>query len=148
MAAGRADVIASRQNDPPPNTVVVRAVVRERRSLLLTERTDGRGADLPSRAVAADETAHDALHLLCEDLGAPAVGAQLLGYVRNVVRAPGAGYPWPVPFACFALFTVPVSKVVVGTWCPPEVQQAELGERHWWPLVAPGADSDVGHGHP
>lgn len=145
-AGGRADVIASRQDDPPPNTVVVRAVVREGRSLLLTDRADGSGVDLPSRAVAAEESARDALHLLCEDLGARAVGAHLLGYVRNVVRTPDAGYPWPVPFACFAVFTVPVAEVLVGTWCPPESQQEQLGERHWWPLVAPGAEQVMGYG--
>ena len=68
--------------------------------------------------------------------------------MRNVVREPDPGYPWPVPFACFALFTLPSANGVVGTWCPPATQRAELGERHWWPLVDPDAQGAVGHGHP
>lgn len=145
---GRADVIASRQGDPPPNTVVVRAVVRDERGLLVSARPDGLGPDLPTRTVATGESALEALRELCVDLGIEADGVRLLGYVRNVVRAPDADYPWPVPYACFSLFTLTSANGVTGTWCPPERQQAELGERHWWPLVTPGAERVVGHGHP
>ena len=45
----RADVIASRQDDPPANTVLVRLALRRHGDLLLVER-DG-GWDLPSRPV-------------------------------------------------------------------------------------------------
>lgn len=145
---GRADVIASRQDNPPPNTVMVRAVVRGSRGLLVVERPDGRGLDLPSRAVAAGETAEDAFRGLYADLGVSADGASLLGYVRNVVRAPDADYPWPVPNACFALFAVLSRDSVAGSWCPAGRQEAELGKRHWWPLVDPDAQGVVGHGHP
>lgn len=145
---GRADVIASRQDNPPPNTVVVRAVVRDTRGMLVVERPDGQGLDLPVRTVAAGETAEDALRALCEELGARPDEASLLGYVRNVVREPDAGYRWPVPSACFALFTVPSRDSTTGTWCPAERQEADLGKRHWWPLVDPNAQGGAGHAHP
>ncbi len=145
---GRADVIASRQDGAPPNTVVVRAVVRDDRGLLVTSRADGAGADLPMRTVATGRSAADTLTALAGDLGLPDHGARLLGYVRNVVRMPDAGYPWPVPFACFALFALPSTRAVMGTWCPPHAQEAELGQRHWWPLVDPSSQGVGGHGHP
>ena len=67
--------------------------------------------------------------------------------VDNVVREPDAGYPWPVPTACFALFALPADGLTGGRWLPTAQQEVELGERHWWPLVAPGADVLLGHGH-
>ena len=142
-AGSRADVIASRQMDAPPRTVVVRAVLRNDRGLFVMDRPDGGGPDLPTRAVAQAESARQALESLGADLGIGPGDATLLGYVRNVVPAPDPGYPWPAPTACFAVFSVsdgdgaPASGT--GTWCPPERQEAELGERHWWPLVRPGA---------
>lgn len=145
----RADVIASRQDNPPPNTVVVRAVIRNDGALLVVERADGRGPDLPTRTVGEGETAEAALRTLCEDLGVPAEGATLLGYVRNVVRQPDATYPWPTPTACFVLFAVPADGApdAAVTWLPVHTQKAELGERHWWPLVDPVAQAP-GHAHP
>lgn len=144
----RADVIASRQDNPPPNTVVVRVVVRGPRGLLVVDRADGRGPDLPARVVADGESAEQALRDLCHELGTSVDDAVLLGYVRNVVRNPDAGYRWPVPAACFALFSVPAADTLTGRWCEPERQRDELGERHWWALVDPHAEAVVGHGHP
>ncbi|MEO7268722.1 MAG: DUF4031 domain-containing protein [Knoellia sp.] len=145
----RADVIASRQDNPPPNTVVVRAVVREAGALLVVERADGRGLDLPTRTVGDGERAEDALRALCDELGVTAHGAALLGYVRNVVKHPEATYPWPSPNACFALFSLATDGLSrsTGAWLPAESQKAELGERHWWPLVDPVAQAS-GHVHP
>ncbi len=145
----RADVIASRQDNPPPNTVVVRAVVRTAGALLVVERADGRGLDLPTRTVDDGQSAEDALAALGDQHGVTAHGATLLGYVRNVVKHPDATYPWPTPNACFALFVVATDGLedVSGTWLPSGSQMAELGERHWWPLVDPNAQAP-GHAHP
>lgn len=149
----RADVIASRQDNPPPRTVVVRAAVRDARRLFVVARADERGLDLPTRAVGESETAEDALRALCRDLGVSSEGATLLGYVRNVVPQPDDAYPWPTPNACFAIFTVAnhgpesMSSAPPGTWLPLERQAAELGQRHWWPLVNPEAQPQ-GHAHP
>jgi len=139
----RADVIASRQVDAPPRTVMVRAVVRGDRGLLVVARPDGTGVDLPTRAVERGENAARALDALGAGLRIGARGATLLGYVRNVVPTPGPGYPWPVPTACFALFALSTNgaEPATGTWCPPESQEVELGERHWWPLVRPETSS-------
>lgn len=147
-AGSRADVIASRQDSPPPNTVVVRAVIHGPRGLLVVDRADGRGVDLPTRVVAEGEAAADALRGLCHELGASVEGATLLGYVRNVVRTPDPAYPWPVPTSCFALFTVAPTDALTGTWCPPERQVGELGDRHWWALLDPHSQDAAGHGHP
>lgn len=145
----RADVIASRQDSPPPNTVVVRAVVRSAGAMLVVERADGRGLDLPTRTVGDGEIAQDALWALGNDLGVLAEGATLLGYVRNVVAHPDSTYPWPTPTACFALFefTAPGLADVAGTWLPSASLAAELGDRHWWALIDPGARA-AGHVHP
>lgn len=146
----RADVIASRQDNPPPNTVVVRVVARaEDGALLVVERADGRGLDLPTQTVAAGGEVEATLQALCGDLGLSSDGAALLGYVRNVVPHPDADYPWPTPNACFAVFTVaPDSSVTAtATWLPAEKHAAQLGERHWWPLVDPELRGQ-GHAHP
>lgn len=146
----RADVIASRQANPPPNTVIVRAVIERAHGLLVVERADGRGLDLPTRRVEAGERAETALQALCEGLGLSPTRASLLGYVRNVVPTPDVTYPWPAPAACFALFTVSADGEVptTGTWCPAESRERELGGRHWWPLVRPDAHRPEGHGQP
>ncbi|MFC7486259.1 DUF4031 domain-containing protein [Knoellia sp. CPCC 206453] len=145
----RADVIASRQDNPPPNTVVVRAVVRNAGALLVVERADGRGLDLPTRTVGDGQSAEDALRALGDELGVAAEGAVLLGYVRNVVKQPDVTYPWPSPNACFALYAVATDGLedASGTWLPSQSQMSELGERHWWPLVDPGAQVPE-HVHP
>lgn len=143
----RADVIASRQDEAPPRTVVVRAVVRDSRGLLVVERGDGGGLDLPMRRVAGGEPPTSALDDLAAELGVWRARAQLIGYVRNVVRMPDPDYPWPVPTACFALFTLPADGVEGGRWLPAVDQPAALGERHWWPLLAPGTDGAESHGH-
>ncbi|MFC7491207.1 MULTISPECIES: DUF4031 domain-containing protein [unclassified Knoellia] len=145
----RADVIASRQDNPPPNTVVVRAAVRDARGLLVVERADGHGPDLPARTVGEGETAVLALASLCADLGLSADSARLLGYVRNVVSTPDPTYPWPTPQACFTVHAVPADGATptAGSWCPPARQERELGDRHWWPLLNPRAQDQV-HSHP
>jgi hypothetical protein len=84
----------------------------------------------------------DAPHADClEALTAGVLGVspptRLLGYVRNVVPSPGPGYPWPVPEAHFTVWHCPMppDSEVAGTWLDLREAEAELGERHWWPLV-------------
>ena len=135
---GRADVITSRQDNPPPNTVVVRLAVTGARGLLVERRADG-DLDLPSRPVAPG-TAQQALGaLVASALGSVGpVQPTLIGYVRNVVREPDDGYPWPTPFACFAVHALPFEggRPVAGEWIALEDSAPALGHRHWWPLVA------------
>lgn len=147
---GRADVIASRQDNPPPNTVVVRAALRGDRGLLVVDRGDGGGPDLPTRKVHTGEDPEEALGALCTDLGVVSAGASLLGYVRNVVRVPDADYAWPTPHACFAVFAVPEGPRPPsgGWWLAPPGQESELGERHWWPLLRPELPGTPAPVHP
>lgn len=138
-SGGRADVITSRQDAPPPNTVVVRLAVTGPRGVLVLPRPDG-DPDLPSRSVGAG-TPHEALaQLVTATLGGsvrrePA----LIGYVRNVVRQPDDGYAWPTPFACFAVHALPVEGRVTDAaveWISLQDTAAALVRRHWWPVLA------------
>ncbi|WP_344137986.1 DUF4031 domain-containing protein [Pedococcus bigeumensis] len=134
----RADVIASRQDEAPANTVVVRLAVLSRADLLLVVRPDG-GWDLPSRHVGADTPA-GAVGELARDLlgGSGWIAPTLLGYVRNTVPAPTGDYPWPAPKACFAVFAHRLGgrdDARPGTWRPLAEATDALTERHWWPLL-------------
>ena len=135
----RADVIASRQDEPPANTVVVRLALRRGTDLLVVERRDG-GWDLPSSPVDGQAPATAVRDLAERLLGGPSARPPALaGYVRNTVPSPTPDYPWPVPKACFAVYAGarPPSDAVTsrGRWLGPERARAELVERHWWPLV-------------
>lgn len=135
----RADVITSRQDEPPANTVVVRLAVLRGADLLVVERSD-RGWDLPSRRVVHETPADAVRGLVHEVLGAPeALSPTLAGYVRNTVPIPSPDYPWPSPKACFAVYTdhiVADAVPVDGRWLPSGQWPSLLGERHWWPLLA------------
>lgn len=140
-AGGRADVIASRQDDPPPNTVLVRLAVTGPAGLLVRRRADG-GADLPTRAV-GDGSPATALRFLVSDVTGSADGGRTdprhIGYVRNVVRMPVADYAWPTPFACFAVHALSLhesERLASGEWIAVQDTAAELDRRHWWPIVA------------
>jgi hypothetical protein len=134
----RADVIASRQDEPPANTVVVRLALLRGPDLLVVQRSDG-GWEIPTRAVGA-QTPQAALRALVDDLmGSPiALSPTLLGYVRNTVPAPDADYPWPVPKSCFAVYTAwlpPAGDADHGVWRALGSAGPELSQRHWWPLM-------------
>jgi hypothetical protein len=134
----RADVIASRQDDAPANTVVVRLALLRGADLLVVERPDG-GADLPSRRVGHGAVPETVGGLVEELMGSPtALAPRLLGYVRNTVPTPDDGYPWPTPKACFAVFADRLFEsddVAIGTWRRLSDVTAQLSGRHWWPLV-------------
>ncbi|MEO5983841.1 MAG: hypothetical protein ABIQ13_16155, partial [Pedococcus sp.] len=136
----RADVIASRQAEPPTRTVVVRLALFRGPDLLVLERLTG-GLDLPSAPV-GDLTPGDALdRLLAVVVGrGHALAPRLLGYVRNTVPAPEADYPWPVPKACFAVWHDELVSgddlgTGVGQWVRRDEAAQSLGNRHWWPLI-------------
>lgn len=138
----RADVIASRQEGPPAQTVVVRLAVlwtdpSEEDRVLVRPRTDGdRGPDLPSLRV--DGSVEAALDRLTGE-HAPGSSPVLRGYVRNTVPDPTPDYRWPAPRASFAVWSVTVTSAPrEGTWRTHARAERELSHRHWWPLFAGG----------
>jgi Protein of unknown function (DUF4031) len=135
-AGSRADVIASRQDDPPANTAVVRLLAFTADALLVVTRDDG-SLDLPSRVVEAGRAEDSLRDVQVETLGA-AHPAHLVGYVRNTVSVPGPAYRWPTPLACFAVFARAVdgaARFSGGHWLGIDESADRLGERHWWPLL-------------
>ncbi|MDF2145539.1 DUF4031 domain-containing protein [Knoellia sp. p5-6-4] len=147
----RADVIASRQQLPPADTVVVRLLAHAHGSVLVVPRPDG-GLDLPSRRVATAPAAGNtaavgagtsaAVGAAVSEVQAEAVGeageVTLVGYVRNTVPAPLPDYPWPAPRACFAVFHRELDSGVPfgrGHWLSLNEAADHLAQRHWWPLL-------------
>ena len=139
----RADVVASRQEDAPAATVVVRLALLGHddhgvERVFVERRRDRPGGvlDLPF-ALVGDARADDVVVGLADRLGG---GVPVLrGYVRNVVPQPSAGYPWPAPRACFAVWTSRAATTERdGDWPDHGRASVELGGRHWWPLFAEG----------
>ena len=137
----RADVVASRQEDAPAQTVVVRLAVLGHDGgparLLVTPRRDRPGTlDLPFATV-GDRSTGEALLDLRRSHGVEE--PRLHGYVRNTVPRPTPDYPWPAPRACFAVWAVHAEgHAGEGVWLDHARASAELGDRHWWPLFADG----------
>lgn len=136
----RADVITSSQEAPPSTTVVVRLALRRGTDLLVLERR-GRGLDLPSAPVGGHSAIEALDRLAAVVLGGSALPRPtLVGYVRNTVPHPDDDYPWPTPQAAFAVFTAELersARVAAGSWLEASRMEAELAERHWWPLLDP-----------
>jgi hypothetical protein len=116
---------------------MVRLLVTRNGQVLVEPRADGRGLDIPSLRVghmAVDECLRA---LMVRSLGdiRPAV---LLGYVRNVVDDAPESYPWPAPHAHFAVWhcEAPADVDGHGEWLDLRAGEAQLGDRHWWPLAA------------
>lgn len=134
----RADVIASRQAEPPAHTVVVRLAVWRLDELLLVDRP-GRGLDLPHRALAGVAVPLALQALQEETVGAAVPGtAALAGYVRHTVRQVAGAYPWPLPQASFALYRLSVAAGTaarLGEWVHVNRAAQRLGDRQWWPLL-------------
>jgi hypothetical protein len=136
----RADVIASRQDAAPANTVVVRLALLRGPDLFVVERADG-GWDLPAAPVGEGAPLEALESLVAELAWSVAIAAPtLLGYVRNTVPVPDTGYPWPAPKACFAVYSASAGGAEggpTGRWLAPAGAERELAHRHWWPLLAP-----------
>ena len=116
---------------------MVRVLVSRRGAVLARRRADGRGSDIPSRSVKDGSVEHTLQSVLAGV--PPEVGAaKLLGWVRNVVDAPGEGYPWPTPEAYFVVWHCEVAPDAFpeGDWLEAGEVEVHLGERHWWPLAA------------
>lgn len=128
----RADVMLGEPPTGEPTGLVRLLVVRDR-EVFCMPRDDGR-TDIPTRALVAGDDPGEGVRALALEVLGPAVGLRPLGYVRNLVIAPEPSYPWPVPVACFVVWTPtgPAEPQVPGSWC----SEADLRERHWWPLVA------------
>ena len=142
-AGGRADVVAVGASAAPPEpTCLVRLLVTQDDRMLVVPRRDGRGMDIPTRAVGGGAV-HQVLDSLVVDVLGDVRRTVLLGYVRNVVREPPDDYPWPAPDAYFAVWHCPLSAdgelsaagEPEGEWLDPVGAATELGERHWWPLA-------------
>lgn len=127
----RADVMLGAPPAQEP-TGLVRLLVVRGAELFCVPRDDGR-TDLPTRRVAPGEAPHEEAHALAAAVLGPGAEVRAWGYVRNLVLDLGADYPWPTPVACFSVWrpTTDGVPVVPGVWCG----QAEMGERHWWPLA-------------
>jgi hypothetical protein len=121
----------------PEPTCLVRLLVTQDGRMLVVPRGDGRGMDIPTRAVGGGAV-HRVLDSLVVDVLGDVRRTVLLGYVRNVVREPPDDYPWPAPDAYFAVWHCPLSAdgEPEGEWLDPVGAAIELGERHWWPLAA------------
>ena len=135
---GRADVVlAGRDAEVPDPTCLVRLLVTRGDRVLAVPRPDGRGLDIPTRAVAGG-TPEESLRALAAATLGDVRPVALLGWVRNVVPTPPADYPWPSPEAHFVVWhcALPTGVDVEGEWLDPVRAEAHLGDRHWWPLAA------------
>ncbi|GIG26383.1 NUDIX hydrolase [Cellulomonas denverensis] len=130
----RAEIWAS--SAAPRPTGLVRLALRRDDAVFCAPREDGR-LDLPTRAVAPDDPdGHGAARALARDiLGEPGALTGPIGFVRNVVPDPDAGYPWPVPLAHFTLWAATGGPAVPGEWLPLAVD-SPLRDQHWFPLLA------------
>lgn len=97
-----------------------------------------RGPDLPTQRLSDATGWTDGLAALSErTCGRRDLGHRCIGYIRNVVPAPDAVYPHPVPWAHVPVFapSQPVEPVCDGTWVGLEASRPDLAVRHWWPVV-------------
>lgn len=128
---GHADVV--RSSVAPAPAGLVRLLVRRDDAVWCTAREDGR-VDLPTRAVpAGDPDGGLTAGRLALDVLGPGAVPTPLGFVRNVVAAPDATYPWPTPLAHFTVWTAQGTPSGPGTWVG--LGSTTLTDRHWWPLV-------------
>ena len=134
-------VLAGDDGMAPEPTCVVRLLLTRADHVLTVPRPDGRGADLPS-AVVQDGAVEEALDVLVARFLGPGRAVRLLGYVRNVVAAASADYPWPAPLAHFAVWhaalapdeDAPADADHRAGWLAMADAGTHLGHRHWWPL--------------
>jgi hypothetical protein len=100
-----------------------------------------RGLDIPALPLGSDPdrlTAAGGLYLLAgQVLGRSEAAYPCIGYVRNVVPYPDAGYPHPAPLAHIPVFVADkrAGPVADGTWVTLDAARPDLHVRHWWPIV-------------
>ena len=130
-------VLADRAADVPSPLCLVRLLVTAGSSILVEDRPDGRGLDIPTGRVHDGAWEEPVQQLLRRTVGSHHP-SRLLGYVRNTVPAAPTDYPWPSPYAHFAVWhcALPTHPDAPGTWLDAIQADAELGDRHWWPLAA------------
>lgn len=136
---GRADVVLAGVPAVPPSPIcLVRLLVTCGTSILVEPRPDGRGLDIPTRAVGDGAWKEQIDDLLRQTLASAGHPARLLGYVRNDVAGAPEGYPWPAPHAYFVVwhYPAPTRRDARGRWLDAAEAEAELRDRHWWPLAA------------
>lgn len=134
---GRADVVLAGKHDTAPSpTCLVRLLVTQRRRVLVVRRLDGMGLDIPTLRVGEANVDECLQNLMVGALGG-LHPITLLGYVRNHVPAAPDDYPWPWPHAHFTVWhsELPGDLHVGGVWLNAADAEAELGNRHWWPLA-------------
>jgi hypothetical protein len=135
---GRADVVLAGVGAVVPSPIcLVRLLVTRGSRILVEARSDGRGLDIPSRRVRDGEWQGPVEDLLGQTAGRDR-HPRLLGYVRNHVAGAPEDYPWPSPDAYFAVWhcLLPAHEDAPGMWLDAAEAEAELCDRHWWPLAA------------
>ncbi len=116
---------------------LVRLLVTHGSRVLVEARSDGRGLDIPTRRVRDGEWEESVEGLLGQTVGKDC-HPRLLGYVRNHVAGAPDDYLWPSPHAHFAVWhhLLPAHQDAPGMWLDAADAEAELRDRHWWPLAA------------
>ncbi|MBC9732625.1 NUDIX hydrolase [Nocardioides marmotae] len=140
---GRADVVLAGMPVVTPSPIcLVRLLVTRGTSILVEARSDGRGLDIPTRACGGD-AGEELADLLRAAVGSRDHPVRMLGYVRNHVPGAPEDYPWPAPHAYFVVWHCPLPAHLdaPGRWLDATEAEAELGDRHWWPLAAHATSS-------
>ena len=139
-AGSTAEVWAGEHCRLPDDCIIVRLLVTRRGREFLVVPTV-KGLDLPTQFLGPDGermSPRDGLkRLLRTTVGRDDVTTHCVGYVRNVVPEPDAGYPHPVPHAHVPVFATDdaPNPVVDGEWVSLDGARDELSVRHWWPIV-------------
>lgn len=122
----------------PSPICLVRLLVTRGKSILVEARSDDRGLDIPTRKVRDGAWEVSLEDLLRQTVTSEGDHARLLGYVRNDVPGAPEDYPWPAPHAYFAVWHCPLLAYqdAPGMWLDAGEAEAELRDRHWWPLAA------------
>jgi hypothetical protein len=134
---GRAEVVLAGAGDEVPTPVCLVRLALTRDGRVLTVPRAGGGLDLPTEPVHRGDHAV-ALATLTDRVLGGEHPTSFLGFVRNVVPDAPDDYPWPSPEAHFAVWRCRLRDGLEpsGAWLDAPSAAAELGSRHWWPLVA------------
>jgi len=74
---------------------------------------------------------------MAEVFGRSDLATRCIGFIRNVVPTPDPGYTYPPPWAHVPVFLITdtAGPIIAGDWLGADRAQAELSDRHWWPIV-------------